>query len=314
MTRVLLSGASGFVGGPALRALLEAGYEVHAISSRPRPVDGRDTVGRPEDDVRWHSADLLAGEGDEALLAAVRPELLLHLAWYAEHGRFWSSTENVRWVEATLRLLRAFVAHGGRRAVLAGTCAEYEWSEAGGRLSERDTPLRPATLYGASKDATREVAEAFAREAGIELCWGRVFFPYGPGEPAGRLVPSIARSLLAGQPAELTEGSQIRDFIHVEDVAGAFAALLASAAQGAVNVGTGEGISVREVAELLGETTGRGELLRIGALERRPGEPRELVADAGRLRGEVGFQPRVSIGRGLEATVAWWRERVPGGR
>ncbi|HYM45161.1 MAG TPA: NAD(P)-dependent oxidoreductase [Solirubrobacteraceae bacterium] len=301
MSRVLLTGAGGFVGSSALRALLRDGYEVHAVSSRVR---------REEPGVVWHLADLHAQDSAEELLGRVRPELLLHLAWYAEHGRFWRSVENVRWVESTLRLMRAFARHEGRRAVLAGTCAEYEWSPEGGVLCEAATPLRPATLYGVSKDATRAVAQALAEETELELAWGRIFFPYGPGEPRARLLPSVACALLAGVPAPVSEGSQVRDFVHVEDVAEAFVALLGSDVRGAVNVGSGEGVTVRAAVELVGAATGRADLVRFGALESRPGEPAALIADVGRLREEVGFESRISLEDGVAATVAWWREAL----
>jgi nucleoside-diphosphate-sugar epimerase len=298
---VLVTGAGGFLGAATLAHLAQGGHEVHAVSTRSRP-------NTPE--VAWHVADLLqAGAADE-LITLVRPELLLHLAWYSEHGRYWMSAENVRWVEATLRLVRSFVERGGQRAVLAGTCAEYAWDGQDKALSERETPLRPATLYGVSKNATRCVAEAFAEQAGIELAWGRIFFVYGPGEGDRRLVPSVVRSLLEARQASVTEGLQVRDFMHVNDVGAAFVALLDSDVHGAVNVGTGTGVTVRELVETIGSLTGRPELIALGAVPTRVDEPRSLVADVGRLRDEVGFRPRTSLRDGLEGTIAWWRARL----
>jgi nucleoside-diphosphate-sugar epimerase len=261
--------------------------------------------------VRWHKADLLDSAGAQAIVDAVAPERLLHLAWYAEHGRFWTSTENVRWVEATLRLLRAFTDAGGRRAVVAGTCAEYEWTPEGGVLGE-DAPLRPATLYGVTKNATRSIAQALAAETGVELAWGRIFFPYGPGEAQTRLVPSVARALLAGNAAAVTDGSQVRDFVYVDDVAGAFVALLDSDVSGAVNIGSGEAVAVHEVVSLTGEAVGRPDLIHFGAVPHRPDEPATLVADVGRLRDEVGFRRRVPLREGIAKTVAWWQAHASG--
>src|SRR5215207_5082472 len=94
-------------------------------------------------------------------------------------------------LQASLALLRAFAAAGGRRAVVAGTSAEYDWHAVGRRCHERRTPLRPATLYGAAKHALHTAAAPYAEQVGFELAWGRVFFVYGPWEPEGRLVPSV---------------------------------------------------------------------------------------------------------------------------
>jgi nucleoside-diphosphate-sugar epimerase len=293
----LVTGASGFIGAPALRHLLAAGHDVHALSTRPQA---------PIDRVTWHLGDLFEAGTAEVLVASVKPERLLHLAWYAEPGRFWDSPENVRWVEATLRLLRAFAGAGGRRAVLAGTCAEYDWS-VGGLCSEEETPLRPTTLYGVSKDATRRVATAFAELAGIELAWGRIFFLYGPGEPSPRLLPTVTRALLAGEPAKVTAGTQVRDFMHVDDVARAFVAVLDSELEGAVNIATGAGVELRELVSLAGAATGRPELIEFGAIPQRLGEPEALIADVRRLRDTVGFRPRHGLADGVRETVEWWR-------
>jgi nucleoside-diphosphate-sugar epimerase len=301
VTRVLVTGASGFIGRHALVPLIEAGYEVHAVSTRPPPAEAPSNV-------TWHQSDLLADPG--GVVARVAPERLLHLAWYAEHGRFWAAPENIRWVEATLALVRSFAAAGGTRALLAGSCAEYEWGLPGPCVEGR-TPLRPATLYGSAKHATREVVEAAAGLLGIAAAWGRIFFLYGPGEDPRRLVASVARALVNGERAPTSTGTQRRDFLHVADVGAAFAALVESEVLGAVNVASGEGRPLREVIEAIGREAGRPELLDIGALPSPAGDPDELVADVTRLREEVGFRPRIALAEGLAETVAWWRDQPP---
>jgi nucleoside-diphosphate-sugar epimerase len=291
--RVLVTGGSGFIGRQALAPLVQAGHEVHAVARR--------ATAQPSA-VTWHAADLLGAGSAERIMADAAPTHLLHLAWYAEHGKFWTSPENVRWVEATLALLRAFAAAGGRRAVLAGTCAEYDWSVGDGTFGE-DAPLRPATLYGAAKCGLHEVARAFAAQAGFDLAWGRVFFLYGADEAPGRLFASVARSLLRGEPARTTDGVQVRDFLHVEDVGAAFAALVASDVAGPVNIASGEGVAVREAIIEIARAVGRPELLELGALSQRPGEPARLVADARRLREQVGFVPRHGLRDGVAGMV-----------
>jgi nucleoside-diphosphate-sugar epimerase len=306
--RVLLTGGSGFIGSRAIAPLLAAGYDVHALGRRRGDVP----------DVSWHQVDLLDDRATARAVAEVAAERLLHLAWYTEHGRFWTAGENLDWVAASVRLLRSFAEAGGRRAVIAGTCAEYDWAGPVERCSEleRDrraaTPLRPATLYGTSKHATRLVAEAYAREAGLSLAWGRVFLLYGAGEDERRLVAHVARALLAGEQAQTSDGAQIRDFMHVDDVAAGFVALLSSAVEGPVNIASGEGVAIADVLALIAREAGRPELLRLGALPRRHGEPERLVADATRLRDEVGFRPSVTLEQGIARTVASWRALVDG--
>jgi nucleoside-diphosphate-sugar epimerase len=301
VTRVLVTGASGFIGLPLLERLAGSEAEVHALCTRAPP--------RQPDGVRWHVLDLSDGAALESLIEEIAPERLVHLAWCTEHGRFWHADENLAWVERSLRLLRAFVCHGGQRAVMLGTCAEYDWSRADGPLGEADSPLAPSSLYGVAKDALRRVAAAYAEQEGVELAWGRLFHLYGPREDHRRLVPSIACPLLAGEPVATGHGTQIRDFMHVEDVADAIAALLDSPVVGDVNIASGVGVTVAQVVDRIVELTGGSQLIRKGVLASRPGEPRKLLADVTRLREEVDFQPGRTLSEGLAATVDWWRER-----
>lgn len=291
----MLTGATGFVGRHALTALTESGHDVHAVA-RER---GRESPG-----VTWHEADLLAGCD---LVGEIEPEILVHLAWYTEPGKYWSSPENVRWVEASLALLRAFAAADGRRAVVAGTCAEYEWSRG---VYAESAPLHPGTLYGAAKHGLQVVASAFAERAGLELAWGRLFFLYGTHEPPERFVTSIVLPLLRGEPAPMTEGTQRRDFLHAADAGSAFAALAESGLTGSVNIASGEAVALRDLARQIAQLSGGEELLRVGALPAREGEPAELVADVSRLREELDWIPRVTLRNGLGAVIAWWQERL----
>ncbi len=305
MSRVLLTGASGFIGAHAVDALLARGYEVHAVARQ---------AGGPREGVVWHEADLLEPDAAERLAREAHASRLLHFAWYAVPGSFWSTRENERWIDASLRLLRAFGEAGGRRVVMAGTCAEYRWGAE--VLREQDTPLgeatplEPATLYGACKHATHLACTAVAEQLGIPLAWGRVFFLYGPGEHPGRLVSSVTRGLLAGEEVPTTDGHQKRDFMHVGDVAGAFAALLDSPVTGAVNIASGEPVAVRDVVTLIAQAAGGLERVRIGELPSRAGEPDVIGGDTRRLSEEVGFQPAIGLEQGVSETVAWWRERT----
>jgi len=293
----LVSGASGFLGRYVVRALVSGGYRVHGISRHP-----------PDDPTCvWHDADLFDAASVRSLLDRVRPTHLLHLAWITEHDRYWTSPENLHWVEATLRLGRQFRDSGGRRLVGVGTCAEYTWDDAvlGGKpIDERNTPRTPAHLYGVAKNATFELLTAYCAAVGIGFAWGRVFFPYGPHDRRPTLVPSIIQTVSEGRPALCTHGRQQRDFIHVQDAGAALAALLDSEVRGPVNVGTGTATPIAEIARRLAALLGRPDLIRVGVIDTRPNDPAFLVANVSRLRDEVGFVPTITLADGLQNTVA----------
>jgi nucleoside-diphosphate-sugar epimerase len=297
VSRVLVTGAGGFIGRGTLAPLRARGFEVHAVSTRERPAGG---------DVRWHTADLLEPGAAERVVAAVRPTHLLHLAWDTTPGAFWSTPENVRWAGASLALLRAVADRGGERAVIAGTCAEYAWADEV-HCVEGETPLEPATLYGSSKHGLRLAAERHAAATGMALAWGRVFFVFGPHEHPARLVSSVASALVRGEPAELSPGDQVRDFLYSEDLAAAFVALLSSGVEGPVNLASGEPTPVRALAEALAEAAGRPDLLRLGARPARRGEPAALTADVRRLREDVGWAPPRTLRERAGDSVDWWR-------
>ena len=295
MTRVLVTGATGFVGRHCVPRLVSRGFAVHTVASRHRaPLEGSVP----------HDVNLLDPLATRALVGDVRPDLLLHLAWYAVPGLYWTADANFAWLSASIELVRAFVEAGGRRFVGVGTCAEYDWQH--GRCREDDTPCRPTTVYGACKHALCLVSSVIARQAALSAAWARLFFIYGPHEAPARLVPSVIRPLLNGQRARCTAGEQIRDFLYVEDAAAALVALLVSDVRGAVNVASGAGIAIRDLAVEIADQLEQPGLLELGALPARANDPALLTADTGRLNAEVGWQPAWTLVRGVQASISWW--------
>lgn len=299
MSRVLVTGASGFIGRHSLPLLRERGHEVHAAARTPPVMDG----------ITPHVCDLLDLGNAQALIERVRPTHLLHLAWYAVPGKFWTAPENDAWLDASRHLTRVFAACGGQRLVAAGTCAEYDWSHA---LLSDATPLAPATRYGAAKNALRAFLAETGPALGLGWAWGRVFFLYGPHEAPGRLVSDVATNLLAGRRVATSAGLQERDFMHVADVARAFVAVLESRLSGPLNVASGTVVPVRRVIEQIGALTGRPELIDFGARPSPAGDPPRLAADVRALTTDVGFAPRFDLESGLRDTVDWWRSASAG--
>ena len=297
MIKTLVTGASGFIGRHSLPLLLKAGHEVHAVSLKKKnPIISG---------VNWHQADLKSYSQTKKIFADIRPTHLLHFAWTTEPGSFWDDLENKKWVQASLELLKTFQMHGGRRIVIAGTCAEYEWNEQ--ICSEIKTRIKPATLYGNCKNELQLKANTFCKKYKLSLCWGRIFFVYGPYEHPVRLIPSVINSLLSKKVAECTHGEQYRDLLYVEDVASGFVALLCTEVTGIVNIGSGESSMLKNIIETIGEKVGYPELIRLGSIPSRLGDPIRLVADINKLRKEVGWSPKFSLDVGLDKTIQWWK-------
>jgi nucleoside-diphosphate-sugar epimerase len=339
--RVLVSGAGGFIGRWSVPALLRLGYEVHAVLSGNA---GRDVPAQLEG-AKIHFADLLDPAHVDALTCEVKPSHLLHFAWIATPGVYWNSAENFRWLAASEQLLRCFRAHGGSRVMMAGSCAEYDWSrvevcdELSSPLADAKTaPLNEAAAlmdaaalndvaapdgavavgdsgaaaspYAACKIALQKRLDDFGRQEHLSPAWGRIFFQFGPHEHPDRLVPSVICNLLLNREAPCSHGRQIRSFLHVADVGEAFAAVLDSELEGPVNIGSDERVALADLVDRIGRQIGRPELLRVGARPAPLREPALLVPEIHRLRDEARWRPRFTLNEALSDTIAWWRSRL----
>ncbi|HME82037.1 MAG TPA: NAD(P)-dependent oxidoreductase [Candidatus Eremiobacteraceae bacterium] len=288
MNTLAITGPTSFVGRHVLSALADEPYDVLAVCRHP------DATLAPH--ARWLALDLLDDDAVGALFAAEKPAHLLHLAWCAGSPHYRTDPANLAWARTSGVIGDAFFAHGGRRAVLAGTSAEHQ--AAGAR-----------SLYAESKAQAAQAMSAHARSRERRFAWGRIFVPYGPFDAAFRLVPSLIDALLGGRVARCSPGTQVRDFVHVADVANAFVRLLESERDGPVDIGTGRGVSVHGAAQEIGRQIGRPDLLRFDGPEPTGSEPRVLVAQPAELQA-LGWRAR-HIETGFAETIAWHRTRTP---
>ena len=296
MKTIILTGANGFIGRQAIAPLLERNYKIHAVSTS-KPTE--DLI---FENVIWHRVNLLDERETGALCETVKATHLLHFAWYVKHGKFWNAPENEIWLDASINLIERFKASGGKRIVTAGTCAEYEWGK-DKILSEEKTPLKPQNLYGECK---LELQQRLAA-SGISQGWGRMFFLFGEYEHRNRLIASVINSLVQNEYADCSHGRQIRDFMYVGDVSDAFAALLDSDLQGAVNVASGKAQTIREIVQRTADILRKRKFVRFGKIPAGENEPERIVADTRRLREELGWTERYGIERGLERTIEFWK-------
>ncbi|MET3855068.1 NAD(P)-dependent oxidoreductase [Rhizobium sp. OAE497] len=301
MKKVLVTGASGFLGRYLPPHLNQSFGEIVVVGRSPWPGN--------LSSVKFHRADLLSDD-HEALdeIGKLRADTLIHVAWCTEPGAYWTSIDNLKWMAASLNLVENFIRNGGRRVVVVGTCAEYDWRYQ--MLVERETPLNPSTLYGQAKASLNKTLQTYADIHQVSFAWAHIFFPYGPYEKRRRLLSDLTFNLLNDIEMPVTAGAQIRDFMHVDDVAAGVAALAASEVNGPVNIASGDPRRLRDIIEMLAEATGRPHLVKYGARPPIFNDPLALTASVKRLKEEVGFRPRFTLEDGLNSTVDWWRKQL----
>jgi nucleoside-diphosphate-sugar epimerase len=196
---------------------------------------------------------------------------------------------------------------GCRRFIGIGTCFEYDLDI--GYLSESSL-TKPITLYAATKVALATVLRQFAQITEMEMAWVRLFYQYGPMEDERRLIPAIITSLLRDEVVKITKGEQIRDFLHIEDVASAICAVANSQLSGIVNVGSGQPVTVGKIALELGNLLRKPDLINLGALPYRPNDPMFICANNELLRKKTDWTQKYNLTTGLKNTIEWYKDHL----
>lgn len=291
--RIMLTGASGFVGNWTLSALARrSDLEIHAVSrSKPRCL--------PAGAV-WTPLDLMSFGDVKQYISDIKPSHLLHTAWIGTHGDYWTSPANLDWVGASLNLLQSFQQNGGRRVLMVGTSAEYDWSTP---LDDEDnTAIRPQGLYGTCKNALREILASYCAQTDISWVWARLFCLYGPGEPPEKLLPKFVAKFLRDEPVRFSGGLELRDFLHVEDAGVALADALNSNLSGPVNIGSGQPVPIRRFVEVIASALGKcSDLVLEGDDKETARGPGSVVPVIKKLVSESGWNPRWSLEKGVES-------------
>jgi len=245
--KVLVTGASGFIGKAVLKELNNQRISFVAIGrSCPEGVAEKNFI----------SVDLSKQTIASLTQVLEKAECthLLHLAWFVEPNQFWESQENIDWVAYSLTLFRAFQASGGNVIVGTGSCAEYGNSKE--ILSETFDGGTPSSLYGTAKLSLRNIAASWAEKHNINFRWARIFFAYGPGMPNSKLIPSLIRCLVCSAPVFSVNALDKRDFIYIDDIARAILCLLKTTRNGTFNVCNESAHSVFDILDSLQALTG----------------------------------------------------------
>ena len=287
MSKILITGATGVIGHYAVNQLLTKNFEVIAASR-----SGKGSCG-----VSLDIHDLNAVNN---LMQYSKPDYLLHLAWNIGEG-YSNNPENFAWINSSLNLLKIFAENGGKRAVFAGSCFEY--SPNYGLMIEDFTPLEPISIYGLAKSSLYKLATEYAKILNISFAWGRGFFLYGVGERDKRLVPYIIDSLLDGRIPAIKYPYITRDYMHAKDIAAGFINLLLNNFNGAVNIASGQAITLCDIAKKIAllmnspvpeySRTDEGILTPL------------ILADTRRLNNIINFKQKISWEDGLTEIINW---------
>lgn len=313
--RVLVTGATGFLGSHLTRRLVADGAEVHALTSTvssvypTRLVDVRDRI-------ELHEGSLTDRSAMDVLAERARPDVVFHLGAYTHVGKSWQRVDECVQVnvQGTVNLLQALAPQGYARFVNTGTSEIYgdvdvPFVETG--------PVNPVSPYAVAKYAAERYCRMFVQGRGWPVVMLRPFNAYGPWQSPDRVIPEIVGRAVRGEPVRMTQGRQTREFNFVDDLVEGF--VRAGTADGVVgevvNLGCGEEVSVRDLATTVLRLMGDPVVPEFGALADRPTEIWRMRSDAAKARELLGWEPQVPLGEGLRRTVEWYRSELarPGG-
>lgn len=296
--KVLLTGATGFIGRSVLEELIKRGYEICALTNSSSLLEMKN--------VTQAKLNLFDDKAVEEFLRENKFENLIHIAWYLG-PKFGVSEENLDWLAASTKLLKSFKQNGGKKVLIAGTVSEYDFSY--GYLTEDLTPLNNSTLYGKCKAALFEAASSYAKQEGLDFKWARIFNVYGPNERQSRLMPAVICSMLRNEDVKVSTCTKIQDYLHVFDVASGIVDLFESNVKGAVNISSGTPVKLRDIVEKIsGILDFKGKIL-YGAIPANFEEP-FVVGNNQKLINEVGWEQKISLEDGLRQTIQWWKENA----
>jgi nucleoside-diphosphate-sugar epimerase len=304
-SRVLVTGAAGFIGANLVRELVRREARVFALL---RPATVRSRLAALGDRIDILEADLEEPVAVERAVAAAQPDFVVHAA--APGGHPGTPAERRRMLASTMlgteNLVTALAGTGLVRFVHTGSSMEYGPRNVPHVEDENPAPLTPR---GVAKLGTTLLCRQRALSEGFPAVTVRIFSAYGPWEGPGRFVPAAVRAALFGTELSLTKAGIRRDFVYVDDVVGAILrALTAGGVDGEiVNVGRGEETTNEEIVAILEEVLDCRIAVRRGAFPSRPGDVPHSRADLSKAVRLLGWRPAVSLREGLARTAKWWR-------
>lgn len=309
-SRVLVTGAAGFIGSHLTRRLVAEGADVHVLTmavSSIFPSRILDLRGK----VTLHEGNLTDRSAMDDIARRVRPNVVFHLAAYTHVGKSWQRVDECVQsnVQGTVNLLKALEPMGYDRFINTGTSEIYGNIDVPFR---EDAQVNPCSPYAVSKYAAERFCRMFHQGHGWPIVLVRPFNAYGPAQSPDRIVPETIVRALRKQDIKTTSGRQTREFNYVEDLADGFVKLATTPGiEGQLfNLGCGEDIAIRDVVKLILDLMGNPIEAQIGALGDRPTEIWRMYCDNTRARERLAWSPQHSLQDGLAKTIEWYRSEL----
>jgi dTDP-6-deoxy-L-talose 4-dehydrogenase (NAD+) len=271
MTRVLITGANGFVGRQITRSL-----DTKDIDLIPVVRKGKENTVSNFKNVKKiiTSKDLFVEDESWWEEQCKNVDIVIHAAWYVETGKYQDSSKNIDCLLGSLKLAKGAAKAGVGRFLGLGTCAEYDQSQS---VLTIDTPLKPLTIYAAAKASLFTILSQWLPMESVSFAWIRLFYLYGEGEDKKRLVPYVRSQILQGDFVDLTSGKQVRDFMEVTEAGKKIAEISLTDQIGPINLCSGIPVTVRQFVEKIAAEYGRKDLLRFGVREDNVFDPPSVI-------------------------------------
>ncbi|MEI0551447.1 NAD-dependent epimerase/dehydratase family protein [Brachyspira intermedia] len=284
MKKIIVTGINGLIGQYITEPLKELGFEVYGIGTRDLITDQFNYI-----KLNINNITQL-----ENTFKEIKPEYLIHLAWDTKQG-YLDSDSNFDLLASSVNMLKYFKENGGKRVIYTGTCFEYKFKDS--KIKEYDE-LNPTTIYAKCKNYLREISELYCSKYNIDFCWCRIFYMYGENENENRLFPYIINNLKNDKKVSINHSQLEKDYIYAGDAARILSLIINSDINGIINICSGKGLKLKDLATMIAEKLGKLNLLELKELSTE--EPLKIIGNNSRIIDEVKFTNYTDINKVID--------------
>jgi len=294
--RAFITGGTGFIGKYVVNRLEKEGFNILLLTRASKENIFSIIKSKKVDIV---SGDLSDINKWETKLKQFKPDTAIHLAWEGipDYG-VETSIKNLKY---GLNLFKELAELGCKKIICTGSCWEYGQNH--GKLSE-DSPIRLSNAFAAAKNALHWLGREIAKENNMQFIWTRLFYVYGPGQREKSLIPYIIKCVKEGKKPEIKTPYARNDFIYVEDVAKAIAAILEKCNQSTVyNIGSGDSTSIQDIIKIVYSKLNLQYKPKDKVFKSDNPPFDTFWADISKIKKEIGWEPKLTISDALQRTI-----------